>query len=168
MRNLVFGVALVVCGIWLTLYGIEHPLQSLRAAGWPTVEGQIISSSVETFRTRRNTTYAPKVSYSYKVGATLYSSDVIEFSLENSGDVVSVREVVNRFPASSKATVHYSPTDPQTACLIAGAISWRDFIPILIGLVLAGVGVLAALEGWRDRKKAQGKGPPQKKGEKKR
>jgi hypothetical protein len=153
MKNYIFTAALLIAGIWLTIYGVEHPLWSLRAASWPTVEGQIIASSVETFRSRRSTSYAPKVSYSYKVGATLYSSDVIEFSLENSGDAVSVREVVNRFPASSKVTVHYSPNDPQTACLIAGAISWRDFIPILIGLVLLGVGVLTAREGMRDRKK---------------
>jgi len=166
MKNTFFAALLLIGGIWLTIYGIEHPLWSLRAAGWPTVEGQIITSSVETFRSRRNTTYAPKVSYSYKVGATVFSSDVIEFSLENSGDAVAVREVVNRFPANSKVMVHYQPNDPQTACLIAGAISWRDFIPIVIGLVLAGVGVLTALEVVRDRKKA--KSQPQKKGEKKR
>jgi hypothetical protein len=168
MRNLIFAIVLGICGIWLTIYGIEHPLMSMRAAGWPTAEGQIISSSVETFRSRRNTSYAPKVSYSYKVGATLYSSDVVEFSLENSGDVGSVREVVNRFPAGSKVTVHYAPADPQTACLIAGAISWRDFIPILIGLALTGVGVAAGLEWRRERKKGAGKGQPQKKSQKER
>ncbi len=152
VKNVILAVGLLVAGIWLTLYGVEHPILSLRASGWPTTDGLVVNSDVETFRSRRNVAYSAKVNYSYKVGAATYTSDVVEFSIEGGGDQLTARQLTRQFPAGSKVTVHYSPSDPKTACLVPGALSWRDALPITIGLILTFIGVLAALEVVRAKR----------------
>jgi hypothetical protein len=160
MKTIVIGGVLLLAGLALTTYGVLRTYRSVSSAGWPTAEGRMISSQVESIRARRSTTYQPKVAYSYSVGGTMYSGDVIAFSSDTGGDLLSVRAMVDRFPSGSTVTVHYNPSTPTLSCLIAGEVTWRDFVPDGIGLALAGVGGFSVVEtarGGKDKKKKPGK-----------
>ena len=119
--------------------------------GWPTAKGRVVSSEVETFRVRRGTSYAPKVSYSFVVNGKTYLSDIVAFSALPSG-AVEARQVVTRFSSGSEVNVHYSASNPEDSCLVPGEWSWRDLMPLLMGLVLAAAGGASTLEAARNRR----------------
>lgn len=159
MRSIVIATVLLLAGIALDIYGGMDLALAFSSKGWPTADGTILNSEVETMRARRAANYTAKISYSYTVGGQLLSSSQVSFGNEATGDRGDMQALVNRFARGSAVKVHYDPSKPTDACLIAGVESWRDFMPLLIGLLITAGGGFGALQIIGERR--QGKSKPQ-------
>jgi hypothetical protein len=145
---LVFGVALAWGGARMLVraWSSEH---------WPTAQGSVLSSSVETLRSKRSVTFRPHVRYSYSVGSERYTSDTIAFGSTDAGDSRDAKEYVSRFPAGSSVSLHYSPDDPSVACLDCGSAGVADYVVTLGGVALALFAVSGLVDLLRSHHRAQ-------------
>lgn len=158
---------LVVCRIIplvLILAGginLYSGLRTVHKAGlsllWPTSEGTIVTSSIETrHSTRRDsqgrqrniTVYHPKIVYEFSVDENLYSGSKVDFVTWRSGDDSrsNAYGVVNRYPKGRAVKVYYAPDNPEESVLEPGPtagnylsflIAYLFFIPgVAIGIFL--------------------------------
>lgn len=89
---------------------------------WPTVEGQVVSNSVDEFERKRNDgtilkTYKASVGYRYEIDGKFYLSS--ELSLHPSERTIKgVAETeMEPYPLGAKVKVYYNPKDPNQAAL---------------------------------------------------
>ena len=104
------------------LFGYGHvKLQESRASvDWPTANGRIITSRVESHESEDGTTYSADIVYVYNVEGTEHSSDVVVIG----GHEYSAHNVVQRYPADKNVTVSYAPDDVTNAVLEPGVESY--------------------------------------------
>lgn len=145
-KRLLLGLAMLVFGATLAFGGGRMILRAWESRSWPEVQGSVVSSSVETLRTRRSVSYRPHVRYGYSVGPVRYTSESIAFAALDTGDRVEANEYVKRFPTGASVTLHYSPEDPSIACIDCGKAGIPDYVVTVVGSALA----LFALSGLVD------------------
>ena len=134
MKKLLSSIVFALIGAALAVYAGLKVERSVASSGWPTVEGQVTSSEVETVRTRRGgAAYVPHVAYRYDVDGKTYSSDVVAFHAID--DPAGVRM---RYRNGSKVLVHYAPSAPGLACLEPSHPGWRDLVMLIVGLGFVG------------------------------
>ena len=104
------------------LFGYGHlKLQESRASvDWPTANGRIITSRVESHESEDGTTYSADIVYVYNVEGTEHSSDVVVIG----GHEYSAHNVVQRYPVDKNVTVSYAPDDVTNAVLEPGVESY--------------------------------------------
>ena len=104
------------------LFGYGHiKLQESRASvDWPTANGRIITSRVESHESEDGTTYSADIVYVYNVEGTEHSSDVVVIG----GHEYSAHNVVQRYPVDKNVTVSYAPDDATNAVLEPGVESY--------------------------------------------
>lgn len=155
-----FALALFVAfigavGIWV---GFSRAKNAAASQKWPTTQGTIIYSQMEsmyrprTDTNRSTTSYSLDLQYTYEADGHSYTGSQIAFADPPGGDGESgqeaVREVMSQYPITKIVTVYYDPNDPATAVLEPGASSgtYTSFyvgIPALIlGLGMALFGLL--------------------------
>ena len=67
--------------------------------------------------------------YEYNVSGQTQSSNDIAFGDYGSSDPSHARSIVNKYPAGSDVTVHFSPSDPSKAVLETGISGQSFFLP---------------------------------------
>jgi hypothetical protein len=93
---------------------------------WPTAEGTILESSLESASYRRpNLTHRAKVLYSFVVDGNTYSGDTLDFT-DFDRESEDARSVLNRYPKNKVVSVHYLPSDPSVSVLEPGRGHQRD------------------------------------------
>jgi len=129
-----FGLACLV----FSLAGWRH---ARRAADWPSVLGQVLSSGVvevahdaDGRQTRR---YAARIEYAYAVAGVDYRSNQIALGVTTSGSRAGAQAVADRYPAGASIEVHFDPANPSTAALENPTGFW--WLPMLVGLFCLGV-----------------------------
>lgn len=146
--NPLVGLLITVIGIGFAIWGAIVVMEARSAANWPTVEGTIISSTLEH---RVNTTssgkgkwyYEARVKYGYSVDGVGYESKRVSFksaSYQYKSEVIPSTQV-RRYPANKTVEVYYNPEDPEKAVLET-EITFMTYIGLLIGAFLTGLGVL--------------------------
>jgi len=148
VKKIIFLVVFLV-GIGIVSYAYTLYSKSRAAADWPTTTGRIVSSAVDSYRSRsgsgsssRTTTmYRAEISFQYTVKGRSYVSDQVSFGDHSSSTSGGIREIVNRYPAASTATVYYDPADPATAILEPGKLGGL-WIPFVVGGMFLLVGIL--------------------------
>ena len=98
---------------------IWQALRTIRAAkssvNWSTTSGVVTAST----RKKAAWRVQPRVTYSYEVNGSPYSSERISFA--SLTPPREVEEVLGRYPVGQPVTVYFAPTDPSQAALEPGA-----------------------------------------------
>ena len=101
-----FSSVFILVGGVILYFGVKSLLAANDSKSWPTVQGKIISSSVDSKRSDKGgTTYHAEVIYEYKVGGQTQSSHDVAFGGYGSSDPSHARSIVNKYPAGSDITV---------------------------------------------------------------
>lgn len=154
-KRVLLGLTMLLFGGVLAFGGGRAIYRAWTSGNWPTAQGSVLKSSVETMRSKRSVRFRPHVSYSYTVGSTPYTSEVIAFAATDTGDLEEAREYVNRFPAGSHVQPHYAPDDPAVACLDCGRAGVADYVVTVGGLGMMLFAVSGLVELLRSHRAAQ-------------
>jgi hypothetical protein len=136
-KRWLLGLAMLVFGGLLAWGGMRMIYRAWASESWPTAEGTVLSSSVETLRSRRSVSFRPHVRYGYSVGPAHYTAETIAFAATDTGNLQEANEYVRRFPSGAHVSPRYSPEDPSLACLDCGRAGVADYGVAGGGLALA-------------------------------
>ncbi len=142
----VLPLAFVVVGALMSYYNGRAVLQGRASAGWPSAEGRVIMSSVNSrsSRTKSIRKYTARVVYSYAVDGRKFNGDRVTFCDGADCDHDSAYGVTNRYPVGRRVTVRYKPGNPKECVLEPGA-RWDSWLLLVFGLLFLGVGIPLAL-----------------------
>ena len=141
--------------LWM---GLRFIWRGLSSAGWPTVPGVVLKSTVSqteasqksgTYTLGAYTFYVPELSFGYRVKDRDYTTKNLQFGrAEGSGDASEAAVLMLRYPVGAKVPVRYHPSDPSLAVVRSGVNSVVVWY-LMAGLVfiLFGVVVLLAYIG---------------------
>ena len=167
-------------GAAATFFGVSGVLRAKASAGWPTVQGEIIESSVERETRRRKTgdkgpltqtIYRARISYEYTVDGTTFTGTRVAYGdhgkIANSrrigigGSRISIggsakahaQGIVALYPKGNNVSVYYMPENPKE-CLLEPGLALKAFgwpaAGVLL-LIIGGVITWAAIAGARDK-----------------
>lgn len=123
---LLAGPALVAGGLYW-----RHCTRRIRRRARATT-GTVVGSDVR----RVEGGWTPTIRYRYAVGGQAYqNTQVFPPPGRTSGTGRWARRIARRYPAGSRATVHYLPDAPDTAYLI-DRTEWFWLIPVALGAAL--------------------------------
>jgi hypothetical protein len=148
----ILSFVFILLGAALLYFGIE----SLRTAGatttWPTVQGRIASSTVQSRNSSKGgKSYHAEIVYEYSVGDALYSANTVAIGEFSWGGRSHAQGLVKRYPAGSDVAVHYSP-DNLTMSVLEAGISAKAFLLPGVGAVFICCGLAALLRIARPRR----------------
>ncbi|MGA2329139.1 MAG: DUF3592 domain-containing protein, partial [Bryobacteraceae bacterium] len=141
--------------LWM---GLRFIWRGLSSAGWPTVPGVVLKSTVSqteasqksgTYTLGAYTFYVPELSFGYRVKDRDYTTKNLQFGrAEGSGDASEAAVLMLRYPVGAKVPVRHHPSDPSLAVVRSGVNSVVVWY-LMAGLVfiLFGVVVLLAYIG---------------------
>ncbi|MCP3061157.1 DUF3592 domain-containing protein [Myxococcus sp. K38C18041901] len=120
------AVVLVFVLPWLAITGFADYMvgssvgRQVQSASWPTAQGTITSSEVETARGNKSITYGLKVAYTYSVDGQQREGHKYRITTSRSGDIEEAQALVDRYPVGARVTVYHSPGPPSEAILQPG------------------------------------------------
>jgi len=134
-------------GLVFTLFGSYEVYKGMKTSSWPSVDGTILSSSMEKTSRRvkrtngssgRKTSYHLNVAYAYEVNQQKYENDRFSYGTESYRKLSKAKEALARYPKGKRVPVFYDPDNPSHSVLTRGTgTSW-------IAIVLGGLGLLLA------------------------
>ena len=146
MDNIFTIIVLIgVCafiGIISFLAGWNSMKKNQAAAGWPTVMGKIVGSTLETYVSYDDdgdarTMFRPLVTYEYEVEGEVYTSSQVKVGGFSSSNLEgSERKKLAAYPVGGAVEVRYDPFNPQDALL--------EFNPAKINFGMA-IGILSGI-----------------------
>ena len=145
-----FGIFCLFIGLVSAFGGnqIEKIKKAHLSTLWPSSEGKIISSEVEskTSSTRGvghgySTSYFANIAYEYSVGGKKYTYKRISYGDYGSSDRVRTERIINSYSKDEMVRVYYNPADPSESVLERGA-SLPTYIPLGIGIIFSLSGVM--------------------------
>ncbi|GMU08414.1 MULTISPECIES: DUF3592 domain-containing protein [Corallococcus] len=158
MMKWLMGLALLGIGVALAFAGGRMVYRSKASKDWPTAQGTVLTSRVETLRSKRAVSFRPEVSYRYEVNGVPYTSDTVAFDGHGAGGLADAQAVSRHYAAGSPVTLHYEPEDPSVACLQCGDTGVVNYLVTLGGAVFALVAAWGLVElarsSLRDGKRA--------------
>jgi hypothetical protein len=154
-KRVLLGLAMLLFGGVLAFGGARMIYRAWASQGWPTAQGKVLSSSVETLRSKRSVSFRPHVRYSYAVGPTSYTAETIAFAATDTGDLQEANGYVRRFPTGANVSLRYSPEDPAVACIDCGRAGVADYVVAVGGVALALFAISGLLDLLRSHLRAQ-------------
>lgn len=159
MMKWLMALMILLFGGGLAFSGGRMIYRTRASTAWPTTEGSVVSSTVETLRSKRSVSFHPEVRYRYEVNGQSYTSDTISFGGNDSGALAAAQSYTHHYPSGAKVTVHYEPEDPSVVCLECGSAGMANYVVTLGGLVLAAVAAFGladmARASLKDRRRQQ-------------
>jgi hypothetical protein len=126
--------------LWGGAFLLEQTSMAGKSAVWVTTMGTVTSSEVlETFNFESDPRAHPVVVYQYVVNGIAYTSKNLSFRPLNFVlSWIGVAEyIIDQYPVGQPISVHYDPAAPMNAVVIEEAVSWADFVLLI---VIFGVG----------------------------
>ena len=121
---------------------------------WTAVEGEILASSVETWRYNEfsQLSYKPAIRYRYQTGGEEYTSERIRRVPIRSAAPDKAEKWTERFPAGISATVYFDPADPSASVLKrdSKAALYSIWFPLLF--VVGGAGMVVGATRKLDKR----------------
>ncbi|MFY2559783.1 DUF3592 domain-containing protein [Corallococcus terminator] len=114
-------------------FAISTMVRQTQAASWPSVQGTITRSEVESVRSNKSTTYGLKVAYDYSVDGQRHEGTRHRYASGRSGVRAYSEELVARYPLGASVPVYYRPGQPSEAVLQVGLDSTELFV--LMGML---------------------------------
>ncbi len=100
-----------------------------------TVDGQIISSTIETKHTSGDSTrYYPVVEFEYSVDGTSFQGDRVYFGMQPTIHRSTAEDISRRYSVGRNVPVFYDPEDAQNSVLEPGTSS-QSWMGIGVGIL---------------------------------
>lgn len=123
---------------------------------WPTVEGKVIESNVDSRTTREKrgnvyttvTYFTPKVRYQYEVDGRFHVGTTVKSFELRTTEAKLANDVIARYPKDAPVQVHYNPDDTKDSVLEPG-IDGSSYIYLGIPLITLIAGAVLVWIGWR-------------------
>ncbi|MDP2922258.1 MAG: DUF3592 domain-containing protein [Candidatus Omnitrophota bacterium] len=155
----VLGVIFLVIAVILGYRGYEQIDNGINSSNWPSVEGRIIFSKVDSHLSKstgemHTRHYEPDIRYRYIANGIEYSGKNLQFIQDGFGKNWSERKV-NEYPVAKVVKVFYKPQSPELSVLESGGSRWWTNITILIALAFALVFILLAYACYWDYRRVK-------------
>jgi hypothetical protein len=142
---MLFVWAFLFGGVITLAFGAGGSMEAFYSASWPSVDGIITLSQIDTYLTESDTgsttMYHPQVSYNFTVNGAVYHSDLISLGDYSTSDLERARKWLSPYSIGGSVKVFYDPGRPEKAVLEPGP-TWGLLIPVFIGIVVTTVGVI--------------------------
>jgi hypothetical protein len=125
------SAACALFGIGMSIWACIDWQHARRSLAWPTVQGQIVKSSVTRYASRR-WHWDWQVEYRYRVDGHDYTGWRTYFG--SSVPIAVARNIVGKFPLHSTVTVHHHPREPAKSVLLPGVNKYTR-LSFLVGPV---------------------------------
>ena len=126
-----FLLFFLLLGVVAAGFGFWNLYHSLQCKQWPTVEGVVVSSELESHSgdADHGDTYSPQVTYQYTIAGRHFENDRLAFGAASSSSAGWAQKILERYPVGQKVMVHYAPDDPEQSVLETGihAGTWVCF-----------------------------------------
>ena len=137
---ILISLLLLLVGGTLGFYAGRGVYRAWTSRSWPVALGHVISSKVETLRSRRGASFNPEVEFEYSVGGRSYTSNQLAFGAVGTSNPSEAQSLVRRYAKGAEVHPHYEASDPSVVCLECGLVSPADYVVTLAGLALAFLG----------------------------
>jgi hypothetical protein len=143
--GLLFVAIFIVGGYLAKIYITDDLIAEAESSkDWPSVQGKITESKIETSRKDKKTYYSLSITYEYEVNGKKYqSNDINIVDPSSSTSKASIKKTINKYPLHSIVKVYYDPDFPETTVLETGSDLLVWFLLRLPYLFMA-IGVLLA------------------------
>jgi len=142
-------------GIFFAI-GLSAILTASASKGWPSVDGVIVSSEVQSdwssapagtpqHRSGTQRVYRADVRYAYTVDGQEYEGDRVEFGGFSSSNAKRAYRIVGTYRKGQTVAVYYDPNDPSRAVLEPGKTTWFSKGAVCAGSGFVLVGLLVGL-----------------------
>ncbi|MBX2851351.1 MAG: DUF3592 domain-containing protein [Phycisphaeraceae bacterium] len=133
------SIALILMGPIFIGKGGYEIYRTLDAKAWPTVSGEVTTSTVQVKETRRigkpsSPRYELHIEYRYVVGDNEYSSDQITFGTTNKNSESYANTQLDKYPVGAAVNAHYNQGMPKEAALEVGFTLWT-WVNLLMGII---------------------------------
>jgi hypothetical protein len=113
---------LLLIGSPVVLFATYRNYSSANASEkWPSVDGVITQSSLETMGFGRKQTFKAKIEYQYQVNGRGYRASRVKFVDTTGSSESAAQSVASKYPVNSAQKVYYNPDDPSNSVLEPGA-----------------------------------------------
>lgn len=128
-------IIFLLIGGGLAFWGWNILQEARASASWPTVDGTVLTSSVE-HRTdgEGDDIYSPLVVYRYTVNGRTFTNDTIKQLREAYDSRREAEGITSAYPVGIKVNVHYDPDQPERSVLEAG-VSAGSYLVLSIGVI---------------------------------
>lgn len=139
MKPKMIGVLFLMGGLLLFGWGAWVFMDAKNSTSWPTVDGRVLVSDVNTVTSRNSIKYTPKVEYEYELSSVLYRSKNIIFGAYEFSSRSSAQHIVNSYPVGKTVTVYYKSNNYKTAVLKPG-MDKSSFLGMAMGAFFLAAG----------------------------
>jgi hypothetical protein len=138
---------MVFGGIVFLVWGLPPLKYSKASANWPSVQGTITKSEIETWRREGKSYYQPDIVYTYEVNSKKFTSSKVTVGNPPSDSNMSpAKRLQNEYPVGKKVDVYYDPEAPASSALKPG-IQKNDLLLAFITGVFPLMGILLFFNG---------------------
>ncbi|SMF09209.1 Protein of unknown function [Alteromonadaceae bacterium Bs31] len=133
ISSLAYGIPrlFMLVGIIFFIIGCYNLFRAFQTYSWPSVQGRIISSGVESYTTTytdratdrlsEQTVYDAYIAYEYIVEGARYSNDTVKVGGTIGSNIKAwTRALLNKYPQGKTVNIYYKPTDPTQSVLEKG------------------------------------------------
>jgi len=140
-----FGLVLTTIGIAIALRGWSAPNEAKRSLQWPSVDGVIRTSGIESSESRTDDglgtvrKFTPAVTYTFRVGGAERRRTQIAIGMSNlSGELAEAERVVTRYPVGKHVRVYFDPASRMAVLEPGNTKSANTIVGIGLGIAITG------------------------------
>jgi len=134
LKVLVVPLVLDLVAAGFVVVGAVRIADTSNSSEWPTAEGTVLSSGIDTVRSDDGVEYRAVARYRYQVDETIHEGDRVSFDW-SATELEQAQEMVNRLPVDGMVTVYYKRDNPQYAVLVPG-ISMTGALFVAVGMMM--------------------------------
>jgi hypothetical protein len=124
-------------------------LSSVASRHWPSADGVIEWSEVQSSHGRNGTAYGARVAYKYTVNGVPYSANRVGHADYVSSHPNHAQSIVLKYKTGAAVPVYYDPADPSKAVLEVGAKKFTS-LSLLACLACVGIGIFGLKRNWKN------------------
>ena len=138
---LLIGTGLLFLAVSGSFTAINNLLEGYLSQSWGSVNGKVISSTINSSKTKNGYSYTPEVVYEYSVVQNVYTNKTIAFYFEST-DSNNAGARVSKYLTGSHVKVFYNPNSPSISCLEPGFFLWENLGVWIISIFMGGIGLV--------------------------
>ena len=131
-KALFFGIAFLIIGGCLLVFGWIGWKAYAGASDWPTVKGRVVEKRVESHPGTDGTSYTPVVLYRFQIGEEMYSG---EHSFNPEEFRQTARRKLDHYNKGSVVTIYHHPHHPERSTLDPQNTQMDNLFMMLFGLL---------------------------------